>query len=335
MKSVALSLLLAAILAGQLALAGFDSPLLLLAPAAVVLGIVASAGLLGELTWLSVVAGALSPVALTWLGPVSTTLAIAGLCALWVVPRLGLARDRAELWRMASVSAVAVVLAGLVTAHYLGAGPLYHFTACVFGGATLALATVMVPADTVMASSLRAAAALLDGDLADTLARAADVHRKSRGMPCPPGTKENDWRDLLRLVEQRLSLRNETARDDADRERAELDQKILSAARPLLGTRPAAPERSTAESIQTESEDDASTATEPDPAEATNELVAAADATNEPVAAAEPACTGESADTESDLDTRETLPPAREADDGRRARPLADGPVATPEAAPR
>jgi hypothetical protein len=89
--------------------------------------------------------------------------------------------------------------------------------------------------------------------------------------------------------------------------------------------RPAVFERSIAESIQTESEDDASTATEPDPAEATNE----------PVAAAEPACTGESADTESDLDTRETLPPAREADDGRRARPLADGPVATPEAAPR
>ena len=325
MKSVALSLLLAAILAGQLALAGVDSPLLLLAPAAVVLGVVASAGLLGELTWLSVVAGALSPVALTWFGPSSATLAVGAMCALWVLPRLGLARDRAELWRMASVSAIAVALAGLVTAHYLGASPLYHFTACVFGGATLALATVMVPADTVMASSLRAAAVLLDGDLADTLTRAADAHRKSRGMPSPPGTKESDWRDLLRLVEQRLALRNETARDDADRERAELDQKILAAARPLLGTRPAQPTGDTAESTDTESASDAPAAAEPDPA----------GATNEPVAAAEPASAEESADTEADLDTRETLPPAAEAEDGRRARPLADTPPAAPEAAHR
>ena len=325
MKSVALSLLLAAILAGQLALAGVDSPLLLLAPAAVVLGVVASAGLLGELTWLSVVAGALSPVALTWFGPSSATLAVGAMCALWVLPRLGLARDRAELWRMASVSAIAVALAGLVTAHYLGASPLYHFTACVFGGATLALATVMVPADTVMASSLRAAATLLDGDLADTLTRAADAHRKSRGMPSPPGTKESDWRGLLKLIEQRLALRNETARDDADRERADLDQQILSAAKPLLGSRPPEPEGDTAESTDSESASDASSADELDEAAAEDGTVTA----EETAPAAAPA------EAESDLDTRETLPPRAEANDGRRAQPLADPPAAAPEAAHR
>ncbi len=325
MKSVALSLLLAAILAGQVALSSVHSPLLLLAPGAVVLGIVASAGLLGELTWLSVVAGALSPVALTWLGGTSTTLAVGAMCALWTLPRLGLARSSTELWRMGVVSAIAVALAGLVTAHYVGAGPLYHFTACVFGGATLALGTVLVPADTVMASSLRAAAALLDGTVAETLTRAADIHRKSRGMPSPPGTKEGDWRALLRLVEQRLALRNETPRDDAEREQSELDQKILSVARPLLGKRPAQSDHENAAPPADASTNDSATPGEPSE---TAPTVAPAPVVDE-APAESPAA------TESDLDERETLPPGAEADDGRRAHPLADAPVGAPEGAHR
>ena len=235
MKSSAIALMLAAILAGQLALGGRDYPVLLLAPAQVLLGVVAASLLLGELTWLTVIGGAASPLALAWLHGWSTSVGVAALCGCWLAPRLWLARSHQQLMRLAVVSMGAATLAGLVVARFIWAQPLYHFTACVFAGGSLALAAVIIPTDTLVASSLDAAACLLSGKTADALAAAANAHRQGQHLPSRTEGSAAQWRALLRLVDQRLALRSASI-PEAETRRTELDEQIVSRAKHLASS---------------------------------------------------------------------------------------------------
>ena len=233
MRSFAIALMLAAILAGQLALGGHEHSLLLVAPAQVLLGVVAASLLLGELTWLTVIGGAASPLALTWLQGWSPAVAVAAQCGCWLAPRLWLADSRHKLLSLTVVSMGAAALAGLVVARFVWAQPLYHFTACVFAGGSLALATVVIPTDTLVAASLDAAARLLSGKAADALTAAASAHRQSRQLPDRTERTAAQWHALLRLADQRLAMQSASGAEPKAR-RAQLDDEIVALAESLV-----------------------------------------------------------------------------------------------------
>jgi hypothetical protein len=239
MRSLALAIVLAVVLAAEIALAGRAGPVLLLAPGAVLFGVLAASCLLGDLTWLSVIAGAASPLVLSALAGESPWLALSGMTALWLAPRLWLGRDHKESLAIAATSLLAAGLAGWITSSFVAAVPLYHLTACVFGGATLALSTVIVPGDTLLACTLEAAARRLDGPVAAALREAAELHRSQRGS----GGQSQPWRDLERLVEARL------ARKSGDP--TKLDASVVAAVRSLVPiVPPAEPEAQKAPSAE-------------------------------------------------------------------------------------
>jgi hypothetical protein len=308
MKSVALGLVLAGILAGQIALCGHERMKLLLAPAAVVLSVAAASSLLGELTWLSVVAGAVSPLALAWLSPYSPALALAVMCALWLSPRLWLARSPQQLAGIGAVSVAAAAVAGVVAARFAAAVALYYFAACVFGGSVLALAAVVLRVNTVVSSSLQSAARLLDGAVRDALLTAAEGHRRGFDAAGRRQNKQSQWQSLLRLVDQRLALRD-ASQPGSHGAHAELDQKILAQVRGLSA--------SWAETAETAPSNANPAVHEPEKTPLPESEQAADSDRTKPGASTSPP------ETPSDPATVDAAPAAQSEPDGYRARPLA------------
>ena len=116
------------------------------APVAVGVGVVAASALHGDVTWLTVSFGALSPLALSLVarrGRIDAVVALATL--LWAAPRFALAAGTPAQRSLALAAAAAVgasVVAGLVVAAYGDADVATRFGACVFAGAALALASL-------------------------------------------------------------------------------------------------------------------------------------------------------------------------------------------------
>jgi hypothetical protein len=237
MKSVALALVLAALLTVALALPSLLPAPLLLAPAAVAAGVLAACAAHGSFGWLPVVFGSLSPLALAWIGPWSESGALVTLCAAWVAPRLWLARTRRDLVLLGAASAAAALLAGLVAARYAGDAWLTHLAANVFAGAALALPSTVVRSDTPVAHALSVAARALEAPLRATLEEAADAHRQRAALP-GPGPNRTGWRELVRAADRRVAL-NGLAGEQAARARDDADRQIVQLVERLLGRGPA------------------------------------------------------------------------------------------------
>jgi hypothetical protein len=253
MKNIALALLLAAVIAAQIALGGLDAPLVVVAPAAVLFGVTAASVLQGDVSWLSIVCGAVSPLALAWLAPLSPSLGMVVMVGLWLCPRLWLAGSRRDLALAAAVSALAAVVSGQVAGHFAAALPLYYFTACVFSGATLALAAVLVRTDTVVAHALETAARALEGPPADALRRAAELHRHGVTLGGRGRVRDQRWRRLVRLADRRVSLRRLSG-GDTERARSQTDREILDLVETIAaeGAAPKEPGTDEAEANQSE-----------------------------------------------------------------------------------
>lgn len=116
------------------------------APVAVGVGVVAASALHGDVTWLTVSFGALSPLALSLVarrGRLDAGVALAAL--LWAAPRFVLAAGTTAQRGLALPGAAALaasVVAGLVVAAYVDADVTTRLGATVFAGAALALASL-------------------------------------------------------------------------------------------------------------------------------------------------------------------------------------------------
>ncbi len=237
MKSIAVALMISAVLVTLLTLGQLDVSPLILAPVMVILGVVAASTMAGGLTWLTVVFGAVGTLAFGWLRPWSLTAALVVVAASWVIPRAFQTRSHRDLVVFAAAALPASLVAGLVTAYFAQASFVQHLAACVFAGAALAVAHVVVRVDAPLAHALFTAGRALEGDVGRALRDAADAHRsgKGKGGDIPAAA----WRALVRDADARLALRGAKG-DDAARKRAELDGKILRTADEI---RPAAKEQ--------------------------------------------------------------------------------------------
>lgn len=116
------------------------------APVAVGVGVVAASAIHGDVTWLTVAFGALSPLSLSLVarrGRLDVAVALATL--LWAAPGFALAAGTAaprSLALPATASLGASIVAGLVVAAYGDADVATRLGACVFAGAALALASL-------------------------------------------------------------------------------------------------------------------------------------------------------------------------------------------------
>ncbi len=240
MKSVSLALVLAALLMSLLSLQQWDTSPWLVAPAAVAIGIAGASSLQGGVSWLSVVFGALSPLAFRWLDPLSSWLAISALCLLWTAPRIWLARTTRSLVVLAGAALALSLLAGWIAAAYEFDGVMHVLAACVFSGAALSLATLIARTDTPVSHALEVTARALPLSPArDTILQAAEFHRthcRDRVVDSIPGT---GWRKLMSLADRRASVhRNGDSRPDSVR--IQLDDAIVALAGDLSREAPAA-----------------------------------------------------------------------------------------------
>jgi hypothetical protein len=195
---------------------------------AVALGVAVTALAYGQLAFVAVTLGALSPLALALLEKHSMVLAVAALSFAWLLPRFLLADGRKLLY-LAVASLGAALVTGFVVAGYVDAGWAAQVAACVFAGSCLSLVG-LVPTETGIAWALRAAAAVIDSPARPALERAARAHA-SRDRRASKGTS---WRALARLADQRAAMERGEKRDDDARK--DLDDRIVTLAEELAPT---------------------------------------------------------------------------------------------------
>jgi hypothetical protein len=206
------------------------------APMWVAIGVGMAVLLYGELSFLPVVAGALSPLLPRLVGG-SLAWGLFAMSVAWLSPRFVLARTRDQLAIVVLGSiGVAAAVARVVSGDFLGE-PSWRVAACLFAAASLTLATTLLPGDTAVAHALCAAARAIGGSLAGDLERAAQHHRQ---LPHNAPWSRAAWRRLLVLADRRAAMRKLTG-SDADTARAELDLEIREAIGDLLPEPPAAP----------------------------------------------------------------------------------------------
>lgn len=150
MKPLLLSLGLGACLAALLSLGvSHGDGALLAAPTAVAVGVVAASALFGELNWLTVCCGALSPLAWTLLATrFRVDVGIAACLLLWAAPLWSSAKSQRELLAPVGAAVVSAGVGGVVLANYLRADLEHRLIACLFAGAALAMATSLAKAIT-------------------------------------------------------------------------------------------------------------------------------------------------------------------------------------------
>jgi hypothetical protein len=192
------------------------------APLWVGVGIGMATLLFGELSWLAVLSGAISPLAPSLIEG-SLAWALFGMSLVWLAPRFVLARTREHLAVLVLVSIVAAAVVARVTAPAFVAELPWRLAACLFAAAALALTTALVPADTPTAFALSAAAGVLDEPLRGELQRAATLHRQLAGGPA--GSARVAWRRLVKLADERASLQKRTEIEASDA-RGALDTRI-------------------------------------------------------------------------------------------------------------
>jgi hypothetical protein len=212
----------------------------------VALGVMVATFAYGQITWMTVAAGALSPLAFVALEERSLGLATASMCILWLAPRFVLAETRGRLAILAVASVTAAVTGGFVFAGNID-GPLSaRIASCVFAGSCLSLVGILVPVDTSVAWALRTASAVIGSPARDVLERAARAHRQASRLSTS-SAKRVQWRALVQLGDHRAALERIEGRD-ADESRRDLDERIATQASELApletpaGTEVATPE---------------------------------------------------------------------------------------------
>jgi hypothetical protein len=88
----------------------------------------------------------------------------------------------------------------------------------------LSLVGVVVPVATTTAHTLRTSATAIEGPSRDVLLHAAQAHESSRWQARAPGGRRQ-WRNLIRLSDQRAALQRATGAD-TEEQRRDLDQRI-------------------------------------------------------------------------------------------------------------
>jgi hypothetical protein len=194
----------------------------------VLLGIGVATLVYGDLTFVTVSLGAISPLALAALERTSLAVATMTMCALWLLPRFVLADTLRRFITLASVSIAAACVAGSIFAAYLDAPLPAHAASCVFAGSCLALVGILVSLPTPTSHALGVAAATIAGPSHDALTRAAAAHERSRWQPRTRQVRRQ-WDALLRLSDERAAREQ---REGAE-QRREIDQRIEAAVREL------------------------------------------------------------------------------------------------------
>jgi hypothetical protein len=206
----------------------------------VALGVMVAAFVYGQTTWMTVAAGALSPLAFAALEERSLGLAAASMCILWLAPRFVLAETRRALSILVVASATAALIGG----------------SCVFAGSCLSLVGILVPVDTSVAWALKTAAAVIGSPTRDALERAARAHRQASRLPST-AAKRSAWRALAHLADRRAAVERLEGRD-ADETRRDLDERIAAQASEL------APSETPAARPEVKTDDPICDATEPE-----------------------------------------------------------------------
>jgi hypothetical protein len=193
---------------------------LLRAAVAVLLGALVTVVAYGQPTFFSVGIGAVSPLLFASMETRSLGLAAFAMCFAWLLPRLVLAESKTRLALLASATAAASLVAGLVFAAYVDAALAVHAASCLFAGSCLSLVGLF-PVETHVSFTLRTAARAIESDARDALERAARVHRLSR----PTKAQAKQWRTLVRLADERAAAQRATSAH-ADASRQALDLRI-------------------------------------------------------------------------------------------------------------
>ena len=212
--------------------------------AAVAMGVAVTSLAFGELHWLTVAAGALSPLVFSAMTPRSLGVATALLCCSWLAPRALLARTRPSLIAHLSLSVCAAGVAGTVFASYLDDPLLSRLASCAFAGSCLSLVVVLVPVDTSTGLALRSAASAIGSNVAASLLRAAEGHHRAARFSALKAPTE--WRSLVRLANERALLERLDDAVTTDR-RHELDERIEALVATLVPARAPQPGAPTAE----------------------------------------------------------------------------------------
>jgi hypothetical protein len=195
---------------------------LLRAPLGVALGVAVASVMYGEAAFAAITVGALSPLALAALEPMSLAGAVATMCTLWLAPRFVLAATKKQLLVLAAASLVAALIAGVVFASYIAAPLAAHVASCVFAGACLSLVGIVVPLPAPQTHALRASAAATTGPTRAAILLAAQTFESSRWQP-RTADERRKWRSLVQLADRRATL------DRADGARAVLQRQELDA----------------------------------------------------------------------------------------------------------
>jgi hypothetical protein len=198
---------------------------------AVALGVLMTVVAYGEATFVSVGAGAVSPLAFALLEKQSLGAATFALSFAWIAPRLLLAESRKRIALLAVASVAASLVAGFVFAAYVDAPIAVHAASCVFAGSCLSLVG-LIPVETHVSFALRTAASAIASDAKDALERAARMHRLS------PKLQAKRWRELVRLADERAAAERATAAG-VDATRQDLDARIVALVEELAPREPA------------------------------------------------------------------------------------------------
>jgi hypothetical protein len=197
------------------------------AGAGVTIGVLVASIAFGDINWMTVSAGALSPLAFAALEGRSLGLATAAMCMLWLAPRFVLAETRRSLAILVAASATACLVGGFVFAGNIDGELASRLASCVFAGSCVSLVGILVPVDTTVGWALKNAAAVIQTPVRDVLERAARAHRQASRLPSTRA-KRDAWRSLARLADRRAAMERTEGRD-ADESKSELDQQISAA----------------------------------------------------------------------------------------------------------
>jgi len=192
----------------------------------VALGVMVASFAYGQITWMTVAAGALSPLAFAALEQRSLGFATAAMCMFWLAPRFVLAATRRTLAILVSTSATAALVGGFVFAGNIDGSLSASLASCVFAGSSLSLVGILVPVDTSTAWALKTAAAMIGSPARDSLERAARAHGQASRLPSS-AAKRSQWRALVHLADRRAALERMEGRD-AEEARRDLDERIAT-----------------------------------------------------------------------------------------------------------
>jgi hypothetical protein len=237
MRSVALALLLAALLVTQLTLHSAPAHVLLAASASVLIGCVAAVVVQGGVNWIAVALGAASSLAFGWLAPESLLVATSVMCLLWLAPRVWLARTRKDMALAAGLSSAAAVLSGVVLARYASESLLMHVASCVFAGAALAMAALAGRSDSPLLHRLRVSAHCARGEPRELLEKGvAWLQHAEDPTLSPSAGPDRDKRKVLREMARagdELLAGSELASSEAGERREALLGRLRTLAQQL------------------------------------------------------------------------------------------------------